>query len=222
MARILVVEDNPQNLKLTTVILEAGGHTVTAAHDADEAEKELVPGRVPDLIIMDLALPGKDGYMLTKELRQRTDTARLPILAVSSFAMPGDAERAISAGCTQYLTKPVRRAILLERVETLLAGAGISPPSASKASTGATSSSESPPSDRHAATGEPADGAHVGAEEPPSSPDPTSPEPAAADPVATPPTAPPPAAPVPSEGPQPSGPPPTAGSEPPTSAGLGP
>jgi two-component system cell cycle response regulator DivK len=119
MARILLVEDNPQNLKLTTVILTAAGHEVIPARDATEAEQAL-GARTPELILMDLALPGKDGYTLTREIRQCPETAHLPILAVSSFAMPGDAERALAVGCSGYLTKPIRRAVLLERVEALL------------------------------------------------------------------------------------------------------
>jgi|HubBroStandDraft_1064217.scaffolds.fasta_scaffold69922_2 two-component system cell cycle response regulator DivK len=126
MARILVVEDNPQNLKLATVILRAAGHSVVAARDASEFEHALAE-HLPDLILMDLALPGKDGYTLTQELRQRPETATLPVLAVSSFAMRGDAERALAAGCTAYLTKPIRRASLLEFVDTLL-GTGSTTP----------------------------------------------------------------------------------------------
>jgi two-component system, cell cycle response regulator DivK len=127
MATILVVEDNPQNLKLTKVILEAAGHHVLVAPTASEAES-VIAEQPPDLILMDLALPGKDGYTLTRELRGRAPTAKLPILAVSSFAMPGDAERALSAGCTAYLTKPIRRAILLERVDELLGTGVVSSP----------------------------------------------------------------------------------------------
>jgi two-component system cell cycle response regulator DivK len=121
-ARILVVEDNPQNLKLATIILKSAGHSVEPARDAAEAERSIAV-RVPDLILMDLALPGKDGYALTRELRQRPETARLPVLAVSSFAMRGDAERALVAGCSAYLTKPIRRTALLEQVERLLQAA---------------------------------------------------------------------------------------------------
>jgi CheY-like chemotaxis protein len=119
MASILVVEDNPQNLKLTTVILESAGYHVVPARDSIEAERALAEG-LPDLVVMDLALPGKDGYTLTRELRARPETARLPILALSAFAMAGDAEKALDAGCNEYLTKPVRRAKLLERVSAAL------------------------------------------------------------------------------------------------------
>lgn len=136
MANVLVVEDNPQNLKLTTVILASAGHSVVGARSAEEAEAALARSR-PDLILMDIALPGKDGYTLTRELRSRPSTARLPILAVSSFAMPGDAERALGAGCSAYLTKPIRRATLLEQVNLLLAPPGAhapEPPAASASS----------------------------------------------------------------------------------------
>jgi CheY-like chemotaxis protein len=123
MARILVVEDNPQNLKLTTVILESEGHTVLPAVDALEAERTLADGN-PDLIVLDMALPGKDGYAFARELRANLATAPVPILAVSAFAMPGDADRARAAGCDDYLTKPIRRALLLERVNSMLDRAG--------------------------------------------------------------------------------------------------
>jgi CheY-like chemotaxis protein len=124
MARVLIVEDNPQNLKLTTVILRSAGHSVVGARTAGEAEAAIAEG-VPDLVLMDIALPGQDGYALTRALRARPATAQLPILAVSSFAMPGDAERALEAGCTAYLTKPIRRIILVRQVEALL---GTPPP----------------------------------------------------------------------------------------------
>jgi CheY-like chemotaxis protein len=123
MARVLVVEDNPQNRKLSSIILQSAGHTVTVAADSEEAERAIARA-IPDLILMDLALPGKDGYSLTQDLRTRPETARLPILAVSAFAMPGDAEKARAAGCTDYLTKPIRRESLLERVDLLLGSVG--------------------------------------------------------------------------------------------------
>jgi CheY-like chemotaxis protein len=119
MARILVVEDNPQNLKLAALLLRTAGHEVVPAYDAVEAEHALARS-VPDLILMDLGLPGKDGYSLTRELRQRSATAQVPILAVSSFAMKGDEEKAIEAGCTGYLTKPIHAPTFLRRVQQLL------------------------------------------------------------------------------------------------------
>ncbi len=119
MARILVVEDNPQNLKLTTIILEGAGHRVTPARDADEAARAL-EGALPDLIVMDISLPGRDGYELTRELRRSPRTAEVPILVLTALAMPDDARKAYAAGCTAYMTKPIRRAMLLEHVGSLL------------------------------------------------------------------------------------------------------
>jgi CheY-like chemotaxis protein len=124
MARILVVEDNAQNLKLATLLLRSGGHVVVPAADAKEAEGVLGRGENPDLILMDLGLPGKDGYVLTRELRQRAETSTTPILAVTSFAMKGDREKALEAGCSDYLTKPIDRLELLRRVQRLLEGTG--------------------------------------------------------------------------------------------------
>ena len=120
MARILVVEDNPLNLKLASTVLRAAGHDAVGAIDADEAARAIAQ-RKPDLILMDLGLPGKDGYEFTRELRQRSDTKDVPILAVTSFAMKGDRTKAMEAGCNAYLTKPIDRLSLLEQVRRLLA-----------------------------------------------------------------------------------------------------
>jgi two-component system, cell cycle response regulator DivK len=123
MRRILIVEDNPTNLKLAAVVLSAAGYETRGAADADAAEASIAE-RVPDLILMDLGLPGKDGYQLTRELRDRPETATVPILAVTSFAMKGDRIKAMDAGCSGYLTKPINRQALLEEVGALLAAAG--------------------------------------------------------------------------------------------------
>lgn len=119
-----MVEDNLQNLKLARVILTSAGHEVAEATDATEAHERIDEG-VPDLILMDLGLPGMDGYELTRQLRSSSPTRGVPILAVTSFAMRGDAEKAIEAGCSDYLTKPIHRATLLERVRALLAVRGV-------------------------------------------------------------------------------------------------
>ena len=116
MARILVVEDNPLNMKLVTVILRRAGHDVATAADAEEAGRQLEHGS-PDLILMDLGLPGKDGYVFTRELRERTPTKDLPIVAVTAYAMKGDWERARDAGCNDYVTKPIDGPHLVERVQ---------------------------------------------------------------------------------------------------------
>jgi CheY-like chemotaxis protein len=119
MAHILIVEDNPLNLKLATVILKGAGYDVATAMDAGEAE-ESIRDQLPDLILMDLGLPGKDGYALTREIRGRASTGHVPVLAVTSFAMKGDEEKAREAGCSGYLTKPIHREELLRQVRALL------------------------------------------------------------------------------------------------------
>jgi two-component system, cell cycle response regulator DivK len=119
MPRILLIEDNPMNAKLASVILRTSGYTVSTASDATEAERSLEEG-LPDLILMDLGLPGKDGYTLTREIRRRPETAHIPVLAVTSFAMKGDERKAREAGCSGYLTKPINRVEMLREVRKLL------------------------------------------------------------------------------------------------------
>jgi two-component system cell cycle response regulator DivK len=120
MAHILIVEDNPLNLKLASVILRAEGHQTEGAIDATDAARA-ISVRVPDLILMDLGLPGKDGYEITRELRGQPETRNVPILAVTSFAMKGDRAKAMEAGCNGHLTKPIDRALLVSEVRRLLA-----------------------------------------------------------------------------------------------------
>ncbi|HEV2165729.1 MAG TPA: response regulator [Thermoplasmata archaeon] len=119
MARILLVEDNPLNAKLAALILRSSGYSVVAAAEAQEAFQVLGQER-PDLILMDLGLPGMDGYALTRELRRHPATKHIPILAVTSFAMKGDEIKAREVGCDGYLTKPINRLQLLQEVRRLL------------------------------------------------------------------------------------------------------
>jgi two-component system cell cycle response regulator DivK len=116
---ILIVEDNPMNLRLATVILKTAGFETRGVGDAEEAEAA-IHEKVPDLILMDLGLPGRDGYELTRELRGRPETRNVPILAVTSFAMKGDEMKAFAAGCSGYLRKPIDRPSLLREVTNLL------------------------------------------------------------------------------------------------------
>lgn len=122
MANILLVEDNPVNSRLAVVILRRAGHTVEPVSDAVGARRSLEAHR-PDLILMDLGLPGVDGFALTREIRRRPETAMIPVLAVTSFAMKGDEMRALEAGCSGYLTKPIDRIQMLAEVDRLLADA---------------------------------------------------------------------------------------------------
>jgi CheY-like chemotaxis protein len=104
---ILVVEDNPLNLELARAVLERDGHEVLEAHDATDCML-ILSQRRPDLILMDIQLPGKDGLQLTRELRDREATRHLLIVAMTSYAMVGDERRALEAGCDGYLTKPIQ------------------------------------------------------------------------------------------------------------------
>lgn len=103
---ILVVDDNATNLRLASEVLEMEGHNVSRAADATEALALLEEIR-PDLILMDIALPGMDGLELTRLLKGRPALAGVPIVALSAFAMKGDEERALGAGCDGYITKPI-------------------------------------------------------------------------------------------------------------------
>ena len=106
MARILVVEDNPDNMMLTVMLLESAGHAVLMAVDA-EAGLALARAERPDLILMDIQLPGMDGLEATALLRQDDATRSVPVIALTALAMKGDEERIRAAGCDGYIAKPI-------------------------------------------------------------------------------------------------------------------
>lgn len=105
-AIILVVDDHPLNLTLLEHLLTVSGYVVRTAVDAGSTFASVDEVR-PDLILMDLQLPGMDGFELTRELKQRPDLAGVHIVAVTSYAMAGDEARALEAGCDGYVTKPI-------------------------------------------------------------------------------------------------------------------
>jgi|SRR5579872_841186 len=104
--RILIVDDNPDNLKLTLLLLECEGYAVETAEDAEQALALLQTCR-PDLILMDIQLPGMDGLDLTRRLRTVEELKPIPIVALTAYAMQGDEENALEAGCDGYITKPI-------------------------------------------------------------------------------------------------------------------
>jgi CheY-like chemotaxis protein len=122
LSTILVVDDNPINLKLIGEVLEFEGYAVLFAHDA-EAAQLIISDLVPDLILMDIALPGMDGLTLTRLLKADERTRRTPIVALTAFAMKGDDRKAQLAGCDAYLTKPIDTRKLPLQVEQWLEGA---------------------------------------------------------------------------------------------------
>ena len=105
-ARILIVEDNPFNRLLIHDILELRGHEIIEAATVDEAREALASTR-PDLLLLDVQIPGGGGEAIIREVRKRDDLSDLPIIAVTSLAMPGDRERLLSIGFQGYLSKPI-------------------------------------------------------------------------------------------------------------------
>ena len=117
---ILVVDDNPTNLKLVKDVLGFEGHRILTAADAKQAQ-EAVRESLPDLILMDIGLPDMDGLTLTKKLKSETKTRHIIIVALTAFAMKGDEEKAIAAGCDGYVIKPIDTRKLPAFVAELLA-----------------------------------------------------------------------------------------------------
>ena len=115
MARILVVEDNADNMLLTVMLLHSVGHQVFSAVDA-EAGLTLARQEHPDLILMDVQLPGMDGLAATALLKADNATRAIPVVALTALAMKGDEERIRSAGCDAYIAKPMRMHEFLEAV----------------------------------------------------------------------------------------------------------
>jgi len=106
MATILIIEDNEQNLYLETFILEKHGHEIIQARSGEIGIALAVQKR-PNLILLDIQLPGVDGYSVAQELRRHPDITHIPIIAVTSYAMTGDRERILEAGCTGHIEKPI-------------------------------------------------------------------------------------------------------------------
>jgi CheY-like chemotaxis protein len=121
--RILLVEDNPMNRRVAQFLLKAQGYVVYEARDGQEA-LEMAKTHAPDLILMDLHLPGLDGFETTRKLKQDTATAAIPVVALTAYAMSGDAERALEAGCNGYITKPIDPDDFPKTVASFLQGRG--------------------------------------------------------------------------------------------------
>jgi CheY-like chemotaxis protein len=120
-AHILVVEDHPINMELVRDILQAYGYRVSEATNGYECREWLQHNR-PDLILMDLQLPGIDGLMLTREIKENENLKKIPIVALTAFAMKGDTERALAAGCSGVITKPIDTRAFPRQVEAYLQG----------------------------------------------------------------------------------------------------
>ena len=116
MKKVLVVEDNERNMYLISFILEKMGHRVLQA-DSGEKGIELASREQPDLVLMDIQLPGIDGLEAAKRIRQSGD---VPIIAITSFAMTGDRERLLAAGCNGYIEKPINPETIMGEIAAYL------------------------------------------------------------------------------------------------------
>jgi CheY-like chemotaxis protein len=103
---ILVIEDNEQNMYLIRFLLEKNGYCVTGALSAAEGIK-IFPEVKPDAVLLDIQLPDTDGYTVARSLRKMKESENVPIIAVTSYAMTGDREKALESGCTGYIEKPI-------------------------------------------------------------------------------------------------------------------
>jgi two-component system cell cycle response regulator DivK len=117
--KILLVEDNPVNRRLAEFLLRSQGYRVREATTALEAF-EILKGERPDLIVMDIQLPGMDGLEATRKLKEQPATADIPVIAVTSYAMQGDREKALAAGCAGYVTKPIDKNTFIQEVAARL------------------------------------------------------------------------------------------------------
>ena len=118
--RILIVDDNAINLKLVAYLMKANGYTVDTALDAESAI-ESIRTKHPDVILMDIQLPGIDGLELTRRLKADPKTRDIVIVAVTAYAMKGDQAKALAAGCDDYITKPIDTRTLPETIAKHLA-----------------------------------------------------------------------------------------------------
>ena len=120
MAKILIIEDTENNRVLLTRRLKPKGYVIVTAEDAERG-LAMVPRERPDLILMDVGLPGMDGWTATRQLKTDPVTQPIPVIALTAHAMQGDRDKAADAGCDDYETKPIDFNRLFEKIATLLA-----------------------------------------------------------------------------------------------------
>ena len=115
MKQVLIIEDNPSNLTLTVDILERADYSVLTAVNAEDGIK-LAREHMPDLILMDIQLPGTDGLTATRILKNDLMTQDIPVIALTAHAMKGDEEKILSEGCDGYIAKPIRYKSFLDTI----------------------------------------------------------------------------------------------------------
>jgi len=117
--KTLIIEDNENNMYLISFLMENHGHQVTKAYDG-QTGVEMAKAGQHDLILLDIQLPKMNGYEVAKELRRDDSIRDVPIIAITSYAMPGDQEKALDAGCTGYIKKPINPDTFVAEVEGYL------------------------------------------------------------------------------------------------------
>jgi two-component system cell cycle response regulator DivK len=124
MAKVLIIEDNPANMTLATFLLQSAGHSVLAATDA-ETGLTLARAEQPDLVLMDIQLPGMDGLVATGLLKADAATRDIPVVALTALAMKGDEARIRAAGCDGYIAKPLAYKDFLATISSHLVKAAL-------------------------------------------------------------------------------------------------
>jgi two-component system, cell cycle response regulator DivK len=119
MEKVLIVDDNRASRDLVRAILKTVRCDIVEATHGQEA-LDLIQQQRPDVVLLDIDMPGLDGLAVVKRIREDSSLADLPVVAVTAFAMEGDREKGMAAGFTAYLTKPVRAALLRQQVQQLL------------------------------------------------------------------------------------------------------
>ena len=117
--KVLVVEDNAQNLYLATYLLENAGYDVISAADGIKGV-EMAKDGLPDIVLMDILLPGVDGYEATRRLKSDPSTTAIPVVALTAYSMEGDEQAALAAGCDGYISKPIDPSDFVTKVSAFL------------------------------------------------------------------------------------------------------
>lgn len=119
MTKVLVIEDNEKNRYLISFLLKGAGYDVMEAITGEDGIGMAIRD-TPDLVLMDIQLPGIDGYETTRRIRESPVGEKIPIIALTSFAMAGDRTRALAAGCTGYIEKPINPDTILDEIQKFI------------------------------------------------------------------------------------------------------
>jgi len=119
MRKVLVIEDNQDNLKLVSYALRRAGYEVISAESGEEGVEQVMRQR-PFFVLMDINLPGIDGIEATKQIRQSRAYGTIPIIAITSYAMVGDRERILSAGCNGCIEKPIDPITIIDQIHRII------------------------------------------------------------------------------------------------------